>query len=295
MTLGDLHIGRGAFENGSGKAHRSSKNHTPVFNCQMVGTFNVNADFSIGDFEPCMTYLDKRYWLVRIDDTYYGWAMRWDGSKFRLKKLEILTRSPLPDKLKDGRELKIEVLSRWDSRRINQWASDITWFQSFPWSPQRADSAMVWDTIKGHGEWSGSTVLDIGCNYGFFSFQAAKAGAQVTGTDRAPVMGVAKTINDHIEMMDVKFRAGWGEETFDYIFYLSVHHQIDPIYETLGRTIENLRRRARKGLFVELINPPLKGERSEADVNEIMGGEVLTRYKHRVRCMRTIYKMGGEA
>ena len=289
------HVGYGVFVNGSGRAHSSSRNHVPVFNCLMVGTFNIRADFYINKFPPCRTYLDKQYWLVRIEDIYYGWAMRWDGSKTKPKTLEILTRTTLPDSLKGGQSLKIEVLMDWDAKRIKEWASGISWFQSFPWSPQRSDSDKIWDAIKDRGEWSGSTVLDIGCNYGRFSFHAANRGAKVIGVDRWKVINVARTINDHIEMMDVDFRSDWGEEVFDYIFYFSVHHQIDPGYDKLAQTLEGLRKRTRKKLFLELISPPLRGEKSEADVNAMIDGEILTRYKHRVRCMRTLYALEGTA
>ena len=79
---------------------------------------------------------------------------------------------------------------------------------------------------------------------------------------------------------------------FDVILYLSVHHQPDPSYANLEKKIKEYRKRARKHLFVELIMPPVfpqHGEFTEAEIDKIVGGEILVRYKHAVRGHRKIY------
>ena len=62
-----------------------------------------------------------------------------------------------------------------EEEEIRDWAKDKYWFQSFPWSPQVADSRLVWDAIN-HENWGGKTVLDIGCHYGFHLLEPQRMG-----------------------------------------------------------------------------------------------------------------------
>jgi SAM-dependent methyltransferase len=252
---------RGHYVSGCGRAHKHVADLAPYFNCPMFGTFNVQADAPITDFRP---YIDdaehgRRFWLVRLNGTEMAWAYRWAKSRQPETRLELVSKAPLPDSLKEG-GLDIEVLEQFPIGKILAWAKRQSyWFQSFPWSPQRADSALVWRTIQPHADWSGKTVLDIGCHYGFHCFEASKAGARVTGFDTDPrPIETARIINDHIEMQDVTFTVECPPDTFDVIMYLSVQHQWDAAYRELESKLAELRSRARDKVFVELIAPDLK-------------------------------------
>jgi len=188
------------------------------------------------------------------------------------------------------------MTTRWTDEQIAQWARGKYWFQSFPWCPvQRADSAFVWNTLAPHVAWPGKTALDIGCNYGYHCFAAAKAGAVATGFDTDPrSIEMATTIRDHIELQDVRFVTIRPEETFDVVLYLSVQHQFDPDYSRLEESVGALRHQARETVFVELIVPPLEGRRTQRDIEAALQGEMLAIYRHRVRGTRAIYKVNGK-
>jgi SAM-dependent methyltransferase len=285
---------------GQGKASRRLAQYEEVFGCPMVGTFNVVTKDPITTAAPAFKTMGghHQYWLVRLAERYYGWAIRWNGTGMGPNHIEILSRRPFPVELKKG-ELSVEVFEPWPKEKISAWANSMKWFQSFTWSPKRADSESVWRVIEGAAgfkpNWRSITVLDVGCNFGYFSFAAAKAGAEVVGFDKnSNVIGIARTINDHIEMQDVQFEAKDPGGTFDVILYLSVHHQRDKAYEKLAETIEALRRRARKMVFVELIVPPLEGTKTAEQIGAEVGGRLLLRYHHAIRAERNVYCVEGK-
>ena len=118
------------------------------------------------------------------------------------------------------------------TEEIHQWADGQYWFQGFPWlKVQRSDSQGVWKFLA-RDNYSGASVLEIGCHTGFYSFQASKAGATVTGTDiDEEKIERSRFINDHIEMQDATFicedfdtTVGRKWRRFDYVFCLSVLH-----------------------------------------------------------------------
>lgn len=285
---------------GQGKAHKCCKPHTPVFNCKMYGTFNVYIEGRLDYFQPSITYGGKNYWFTRIEhdgQEYFGWAIRDEGSHQRIKVLEILTKQRLPESLKtDG--LKITVFEKWDEKRIENWAKDQYWFQDFPFSSEhRADSEFLWKIIN-KVDWAGQSVLDIGCHYGYFSFKASELGAHVVGMDvNNKSLNIAETIRNNIIHQDVKFVREEPSHPFDTILYLSVHHQPDPKYLCLKEKMNSLKTRANKHLFVELIMPPMFPKAktpNEAEIDEIVDGQILTRYKHKVRGVRKVYYVDME-
>lgn len=289
--------GKGTYAAGRGKASKRLAQYRDVFNCPMIGTFNIKTDLSLESAPPAFSTLGgaHRYWLVWIGDRY-GWAIRWTGSRMKPTTWEVLSKTPLPDEYKSG-ELEIAICDRWAKDRVAAWASKIKWYQSFPWGPQRADSELVWRVIEREaGPLAGKTVLDIGCNFGFHAFAASKAGASVIGFDKNKnVLPVARTINEHIEMQDVRFIHQDPGGPFDFIFYLSVQHQWDPKYAALREMVAGLASRARGKLFLELIVPPLSKALLEEEVDFIVGGKILTSYKHAVRGIRKIYAIDGSA
>ncbi len=285
----------GRYVAGQGEAHKHIHAHDPVFNCRMVGTFNVAIGSVLPD-APTFAHGKHRYWLLKVNGRY-GWASRWRGSDLSVKTWEIITKAPFPESFK-SEPLVIELLDRWSDEQARQWAKGQYWFQTYPFCPQqKADSALVWKALDCVG-WSNVSVLDIGCSAGFYSFEASRRGAHVWGFDpSAETIEQACAINDHIAMQDVVFSVKDPGGVFDILLYLSVHHQIDPSYSALARTLKDLKRRARRHVFVELILPPEPGdfpvtaEMSEADIDRIVGGTALLKYRHNLRGDRKVYRI----
>lgn len=285
---------RARFIRGSGRAHRHCEQYHAIFGHPMTGTFNVETALRLSDCTPARVVDDKQFYLAKVNDRY-GWAVRWDGSRQRKDRFEIISKEPFLDSFTDG-ELRLEILERWSDDQIGEWAEDMDWFQSFPWGPQRADSAMVWDVIKDRVDWRGKSVLDIGCNFGYYAFQAAKAGARVQGIDKNEnVIRTARTINDRIEMLDVRFDTGIvqsiGSERYDVIFYFSVHHQFDRSYVKLREYVARIWNASREKLFIELIVPSMDGSMDENTIDLTVDGEMLLKYKHKVRGIRKLYEV----
>jgi len=288
---------KGRYVNGVGKAHKCCKLHKEIFNCIMHGTFNIRLETKqhIDYFTPSIVTKKSAYWFVKIlkdGQEYFGWAVRDHKSRQIKTVLEVLTKRLLPNHLKEG-ILTIEILEKWDEGCIEEWASKMYWFQSFPFSPQkRADSKFVWDTIN-RINWERKSVLDIGSHYGYFSFEASKLGAKVIGFEPNKKSNkAAKTIRDKIIQQDINFVEEDPGGEFDVILYLSVHHQPDPIYENLEQKMYELKSRANQHLFVELILPPhfpKGGKMTDKEIDKIVGGEILATYKHKVRGTRRIY------
>jgi len=290
-------IVQGHYLIGCGKAHNCCSAHDEIFNHRMLGTFNILMEEKfIVDFKPSAKSEKAAYWFVELekDGIYcYGWAVRDFLSHQRTNILEILTKELIPSSFKEG-NINIRILERWNKRLIKKWAADQYWFQGFPFSPiKKADSKFLWDTID-IIDWAGCSVLDIGCHYGYFSFKSSKAGANVVGFDiDRKVLEVAEVIRDKIAHQGIPFVRADPGGNFDIILYLSVHHQPDPEYRLLKEKITELKSRADKHLFVELILPPMfpknNAEMDEKGIDKIVGGEILATYKHRVRGMRRVY------
>lgn len=288
----------GYYINGRGNAHNCMADLRPYFNCDVLGTFNVRALQPISKFKPCIDDADngRRFWLVRINGEHYAWAYRWADSTQSDYVWELVSKALLPDDLTCA-ALTLEVMEPMTDMETRAWAATQKyWFQSWPWSPQRADSARVWGAVCDRTAWSGKTVLDIGCHYGYHSFQASKVGARVVAfdADSRPIE-TARHINDRIEMQDVRFGVEDPGGVVDVILYFSVHHQIDPGYADLARKVAELRARARDKVFVELIVPDFDGRRSLAEIDAMVGGKVLDTYQHKVRGKRRIYELDGKA
>lgn len=291
----------GKYISGQGKAHNCCKQHTPIFNCRMYGTFNVcltDTSVNILQFTPSIQTEKNNYWFITISQNgleYCGWAVRGVGSHQRFQTLEILTKELLPNELKE-RPFNVNVYERWDEQKINEWAKEQYWFQTFSFSStKRADSEMLWNTIDVI-DWSNKKVLDIGCHYGYFSFQASSKGACVYGRDKdSRSLQTAKIIRNNIIQQDVNFKKASEipfSNSYDVSLYLSVHHQIDPTYLNLQNTINRLKNITREHIFVELILPPMfpqKSTMTEKQIDKIVGGTILARYKHKVRGERKIY------
>lgn len=284
----------GEYIQGCGQAHNYEEVYRHFFNCPMKATFNVRADTAITDFPPLRTPEhpeggSSKIWLVKVNG-YYAWAYRSPNTKQDPKIWELVSKQLLPDNLKTM-ILELEVLDQWGKPRVDQWCSEHyvnQWHQTFDWSDREsAGSAMLWNAIEPHADWSGARVLDFGCGWGYHSFRASKLGASVVAIDKD--IGNAIEINDHIECQDVVIGTfDIPVESFDIMLYLSVHHQIDPSYEILSQLLQHKRAHC-KTLFVELILPPMFGTAALVDA-ATADAECLLEYKHTIRGQRALYK-----
>jgi len=297
----------GKYIKGIGRAHEFSEVYCPAFGCPMVATFNVLVDHPITDAKPTKTInltwpneepKPVKFWLCQING-HWAWAMRWEGTKLPVSRIEFISRRHLPEHLKDE-PLEIEVFERWSEAKIRDWATRQYQWQGFSWLPrQRVDSQSVWKTIEPHANWSGADVLDVGSHYGYHSFMASKEGAFVVAVEpNDEVRAKGGLIARHIEMQDVEFKKCTPSDSkpFDITLYLSVHHQWDPDYNCLTDTITKLAKETKYALFVEIILPPLFGKgHSPEDVDRMVEGRILKTYRHRLRGNRRIYEVEGKA
>jgi len=313
----------GKFFNRSGRASKAGRSpqrqetFTSVFGCPMLGTFNVKVDADVDLSAPHFSHYEKTgskrvkfcYWRVELTnekgETVSAYIQRWQGTRLNKRDLELVSKTPIPDTFKTGlirlrkfRKLTEQEVREWAFRNLRGRGS----FQNYEWNPAgRADSRRVWDCFSDI-DFGGKRVLDIGTNTGYFASKASKAGGIVDAVDvNADSLRLAAEVQNAIEMTDVKFHhtrdLPWQYtlEQYDVIFYLSVHHQIDPNYNNLRDTIQRLLSHTNI-LCLELITPSLQRGMSSDDIDRVvedLGGVKLSSYKHKVRCHRSVYKFGG--
>lgn len=238
--------------------------------------------------------------LAKGDMARPAWILRWtqrDKPRPWGGYLEVASRVRLPDEFRVG-DLRLTVFPAWSDAEREEWLGEMSnfkWFQTFPWCPPRADGRptsddeLIWGKIAPRTGWELRRVLDLGCHTGWYAMRAAKAGAAVHAVDpNRPALRAAQDIAHHIERQDVSFADVDDGAFYDTILYLSVEHQRAPDYSLLEVHLEDLRARCRD-LFVELIVPPLEGSMAPAEIDKIVGGEMLLEYRHRIRGTRRLY------
>jgi len=304
-----------AYKNGSGRASTvfdtddRIKFMKSIFGCRMFGTFNISCG---SDIQRLILASEPSYraesgnasWRFYLCDLASGsttvpaWMIHWMGPNKRslAPSMEIISKELIPDMFKKNR-ITVSVYVPWTKDKVKTWAAAMpksAFFQTFDWTPSsRADSKMVWDTIRDRAEWAGRHVLDIGPHTGYFSFAASRLGAIVSSFEpNAKVRKRMETIGRHIENQDIKYLDMDNNSAYDTIMYLSVHHQPDPGYKTLKEKVENLKDRC-KDLFRELIVPSLDRNVSREDVDRLVQSMPIKTYKHKVRCDRSIYHIKG--
>lgn len=116
---------------------------------------------------------------------------------------------------------------------------------------------------------SGRTVLDIGCNAGFYSFELKRRGAaRVLGLDHDPdYLAQARFARDYLGL-DVEFRPmevydldDLGEEQFDLVLFLGVFYHLR--HPLLG--LEKVVRRVRGRLIFQTLERGSPGSLDVAD------------------------------
>ena len=122
-----------------------------------------------------------------------------------------------------------------------------------------SDRSYLNDTIFQGSEFSGKTLLDIGCHHGYFCLEAARRGASsAVGVDAVEEnVTVARTLSDglaNVEYIEADFESWESEQQFDVVLCLNVlHHLYDPIH-----AIRKMARMAREKLVLEIAVPTLK-------------------------------------
>jgi SAM-dependent methyltransferase len=82
---------------------------------------------------------------------------------------------------------------------------------------------------------AGQSVVDIGCCYGYFCYEAMKRGAsRAVGVELDPdrfrhATKLQRAYRDKVELVNADFQTVLGREQFDYVLFLNViHHLTEP-------------------------------------------------------------------
>ena len=109
----------------------------------------------------------------------------------------------------------------------------------------------LWSTVEGAfpSDMRGKTVLDIGCNAGFYSFRMAERGATVTGVDHSETYLEQARFAAAILGHDVEFRrleaydVGELGRSFDYVIFMGVLYHLRYPLLALDRVVPLVRER----------------------------------------------------
>jgi hypothetical protein len=282
------------------------------------GTLNLRVD----DVDAAVAALGAPDFLTDRDNKRLGplqwWAValgcgtEWAAGfvvrhgRTRTRYVEAMASGRLRDMgWQDGDEVTVERANRERGvRRVVALAAFINhrWWAPFDWLPAEArphrrlaDSDLIWEHMDAD-DFRGASVLDFGCHEGYHAFRALRAGAaSALGVDKTErVVTIARAINAHIERSAAEFLVANsldGLPDADVVMSLSVWHQIDPTYERLGEHIAALRAKAGRCVYLDLIAPPLEGDRDTDAIVEGAGGAVVWHRRHPVRCSRTLYRI----
>lgn len=114
-------------------------------------------------------------------------------------------------------------------------------YQSFDGEKSDSDSGRKLETIKLPADMTGKSLLDIGCNEGYFCFQAKKRGAsRVLGVDMNPqLIEKARKRTPDAEFANLSW---WDidNEKFDYVLFLSAIHYEKDQRALLNKLVNNL-------------------------------------------------------
>jgi len=132
-------------------------------------------------------------------------------------------------------------LAKYSKSEIEQKIKQFSrWYQNFDLngiqtSPGRNQSELLWQVMKPFvpENLQGKTVLDLGCNAGFFSVKMKKRGAQVLAIDMWPeAIEQANFVADVLEL-DIDFKQEnvyefilKNKQTFDYVLYLGLFYHL---------------------------------------------------------------------
>jgi 2-polyprenyl-3-methyl-5-hydroxy-6-metoxy-1,4-benzoquinol methylase len=147
----------------------------------------------------------------------------------------------------DGQDKKIFKLE--NLKKYNEWINDQDWYQTIhlkngltTLGKLNTDSRLKWfDQF----DFSGKTVLDIGCNSGQYSFHAKSLGANnVTGIDinekriyQAKMLAINENLDVDFHIAGIEQAANFGK--FDYVICIAVVTEVENVFGAL-KSIKNV-------------------------------------------------------
>lgn len=133
--------------------------------------------------------------------------------------------------------------------------------QTAPDHPLGDFPRQMWEQIAPHlpDDLRGWTVLDIGCNAGFYSFELAQRGAEVTAIDHDPhYLSQARWAAEQFGLSNIQFRQmtvyelAHLDEQFDLVWFMGVLYHLR--YPLLGLDIVS--RKVRRKLIFQTMQMP---------------------------------------
>lgn len=119
----------------------------------------------------------------------------------------------------------------------------------------------LWATVESAfpADLSGRTVLDVGCNAGFYSFRLAERGAEVTGVDHngrylEQARFAAEVLGHDVEFVELEaYDVGQLGRAFDYVVFMGVLYHLRHPLLALDRLAPLVRERM---VFQSLVRGP---------------------------------------
>ena len=185
-------------------------------------------------------------------------------------------------------------------RALGPWLHDLELdgVRTAPSGPAASLRRELWATVERAfpSDMKGRTVLDVGCNAGFFAFRLAERGAQVTGIDHDPhvlkqARFAADVLGHTVELLetDVYDVRNLGRR-FDYVLFLGVLSHLRYPLLGLDRVREVVRERL---VFQTLVRGSPDG--MEADVDYPLEEERIFEDPRFPRLHFVEHRYGGDA
>ncbi len=166
---------------------------------------------------------------------------------------------PMPTLQSPGNPIVAEI------RQLGPWFHNLhlcDGTQTAPDHPLGDFPRVAWDLLDPHlpDTFEGRSVLDVGCNAGFYTFELARRGARVVGVEPDPhYLAQARWARERLHLQEevdlhqagVYDLADW-RETFDLVLFMGVFYHLR--YPLLG--LEAAARRARELLVFQSLSVP---------------------------------------
>lgn len=133
-------------------------------------------------------------------------------------------------------------LAIYDDVAADWWSGDVRWVRTL--------HNMVEGRLRffdRHIDWSGTTVLDLGCGGGFMAEALAERGARVTGIDPAEKAIEAARVHAAGEGLDIRYDVGVGENlpyadgAFDAVVCVDVLEHVSDLDRVIAETARVLK------------------------------------------------------
>ncbi|MEO0918207.1 MAG: bifunctional 2-polyprenyl-6-hydroxyphenol methylase/3-demethylubiquinol 3-O-methyltransferase UbiG [Pseudomonadota bacterium] len=145
-----------------------------------------------------------------------------------------------------NRPIKRNNLAIYDEVADAWWSDDIRWVRTLK---NLVPGRLAW--FDRHADWSGKTVLDLGCAGGFMAEALAEKGARVTGIDPAAQAIEAARAHAVLQGHEIQYDVGvgevlpYGDGVFDYVVCVDVLEHVQDLDQVLREVARVLRPGAR--------------------------------------------------